>query len=85
MSAELFKTFGQIAGIGGLALAVFLVLFRDVIRRNIFSTLPPATTFRLMRHIIWAVWSIAALGLLIWFLGSGLVIGDNNLIFTWWR
>lgn len=80
VSGELFETFGKVAGLGGLALAVFLILFRDVIRKNIFSTLPPATTFRLMRQIIWAVWSIAALGLIIWFLGSGLIIGNNNVL-----
>jgi hypothetical protein len=35
MDTELLKTLGQIAGIGGLVLGVFLLLFRDLIRKPI--------------------------------------------------
>jgi hypothetical protein len=36
MEPELFKTLGGIAGIGGIALGVVFLLFRDVIGRSIF-------------------------------------------------
>jgi hypothetical protein len=51
MDADVLKVVGQVAGIGGLALGVFLLLFRDIIRKNIFSKLPPAEAYRLLRLI----------------------------------
>ena len=35
MDTELLKVVGQVAGIGGLALGVFLLLFREIIRKKI--------------------------------------------------
>lgn len=66
MDTELFKTVGQVAGIGGLALGVFLLLFRDIIRKNIFPTLPPPEAYRLMRLITGAVWSVTIVGIIAW-------------------
>jgi len=81
MTASFFKVFGEIAGIGGLSLAVFLTLFRDIIRRNIFANLGREYSYLLMKQIIWAVWSIAAIGLVLWFLGSlKLTFGPNSPI-----
>ena len=34
MDLNILKTLGQIAGIGGLALGVLLILFREVIRKR---------------------------------------------------
>ena len=66
MEAEVLKTVGQIAGIGGLALGVFLLLYRDIIRKNIFPTLPPNDAYRLLRLITIAVWSVAIVGIGAW-------------------
>jgi hypothetical protein len=66
MDAEILKTVGQVAGIGGLALGVFLLLFKDIIRKNIFPTLPAAEAYRLLRLITGAVWSVAIVGILAW-------------------
>jgi hypothetical protein len=77
MEAEVLKTVGQIAGIGGLALGVFLLLFRDIIRKNIFPKLPPPEAYRLLRLITVAVWSIAVVGIGAWVLvshASGLTV-----------
>jgi hypothetical protein len=38
MDAELLKALGQVLGIGGLALGIFFLLFREVIRKSIFPT-----------------------------------------------
>jgi hypothetical protein len=62
MDADVLKIVGQVAGIGGLALGVFLLLFRDIIRKNIFPKLPPAEAYRLLRLITLAVWSLAIVG-----------------------
>ena len=66
MDADVLKIVGQVAGIGGLALGVFLRLFRDIIRKNIFPKLPPAEAYRLLRLITVAVWSVAMVGIVAW-------------------
>ena len=35
METGLIKTFGMIAGIGGLALGELLILFREIIKKNL--------------------------------------------------
>ena len=66
METDVLKVVGQVAGIGGLALGVFLLLFREIIRRNIFPMLPPAEAYRLLRLITGAVWSVAVVGIAAW-------------------
>ena len=66
MDADVLKIVGEVAGIGGLALGVFLILFRDIIRKNIFPKLPPEEAYRLLRLITGAVWSIAVIGIGAW-------------------
>jgi hypothetical protein len=66
MDADVLNIVGQVAGIGGLALGVFLLLFRDIIRKNIFPKLPPAGAYRLLRLITVAVWSVAIVGIAAW-------------------
>ncbi len=66
MDPQILKTVGQVAGIGGLALGVFLLLFKDIIRKNIFPKLPAAEAYRLLRLITGAVWSVAIVGIVAW-------------------
>jgi hypothetical protein len=66
MDTEVLKNVGQVAGIGGIALGVFLLLFRDIIRKNIFPKLPSAEAYRLLRLITGAVWSVAIVGIIAW-------------------
>jgi hypothetical protein len=66
MDANLLKIVSQVAGIGGLALGVFLLLCRDIIRKNIFPKLPPAEAYQLLRLITLAVWSVAIIGIVAW-------------------
>jgi hypothetical protein len=66
MDVEALKIVGQVAGIGGLALGVFLLLFREIIRKNIFPRLPPPEAYRLLRLITIAVWSVAIVGIGAW-------------------
>ena len=67
MNVELFKTLGQIAGIGGVALGVFLILFRELIRKSIFPTLKKDDAFRLLQLIAFLVSIIAFAGIAAWF------------------
>jgi hypothetical protein len=66
MDAELLKILGQVAGIGGVAIGVFLLIFRDVVRRQIFGRLNKDQTYRLFRLILILTWSIAVLGIGAW-------------------
>jgi hypothetical protein len=66
MDTETLKTVGQIAGIGGLSIGLILLIFRDVIRRNIFPNLSRQQGYSLLRMIIILTWSIALVGILAW-------------------
>lgn len=66
MDSELLKTVGQVAGIGGVALGVFLILFREVIRKQIFPSLTKAQAYRLLSLVVILVWSVALAGIGAW-------------------
>jgi tetratricopeptide (TPR) repeat protein len=66
MDPAILKTVGEIAGIGGISLGVVLLLFRDVIRKNIFRKLGVPEAYRLLRLIIVLVFLIGIAGLAAW-------------------
>jgi hypothetical protein len=66
MDVELVKTVGQIAGIGGISLGVFLLLFREIISKSIFPTLKKDHAYRLLFLIAVLVWSVAVIGIGAW-------------------
>jgi hypothetical protein len=70
MDNELLKTLGQALGIGGLALGIFFLLFREVIRKSIFPTLKKDDAYRLLRLITVLVWSVAVIGVAAWVWGD---------------
>lgn len=66
MDLSILKTLGAVAGIGGLSLGVVLLVFRDVIRKNIFPQLRPNEAYRLLRLIVVLTFVIGAAGLAAW-------------------
>jgi hypothetical protein len=70
MDAELLKTLRQVLGIGGLALGIFFLLFREIIRKSIFPTLKKDDAYRLLRLISVLIWSIGVVGLGAWIWGD---------------
>jgi hypothetical protein len=66
MTQEILKTVGQVAGIGGIGLGVLLLIFREVIRKNIFPNLTRGNSYRLLRLALVLVWSVALAGLAAW-------------------
>src|SRR5687768_8874305 len=46
--ACVLETVAKVAGIGGIALGVVLLLFREVVRKNIFPKLSPQDAYRLL-------------------------------------
>lgn len=68
MHTELFKIIAEVAGIGGLALGVLLVLFRNIIRKSIFPMFKEEHAHHLLQLItvlIFAI-SIAGIGAWVW-------------------
>jgi hypothetical protein len=81
MSVSLLKTVGEIAGLGGLALGVFMLVFRDILRQKLLSAVGPAQSYRIIRQMIWATWSLALMGLILYSLGGlQLTFGANSPI-----
>jgi len=63
---ELMKIVGQVAGLGGIALGMFLIIGRDIVRKNIFSSLTKEQSFKLINTLIILTWSLAAFGVAGW-------------------
>jgi nitrate reductase gamma subunit len=70
MGNDLIKIVGQVAGIGGIALGVFLLLFRDIIQKSIFPTLKKDDAYRLLRLISLLIWLVAIAGIVAWVLAQ---------------
>jgi hypothetical protein len=66
MDSKLFETLGQIAGIGGLAIGTFLLLFREVIRKSIFPRLTNQQAYRIIRLFMILTFAIALAGISAW-------------------
>lgn len=63
---DILKTMGAVAGIGGLALGVYLLLNKDFLRR-FFESFPGVTrthAFQLLRLFLILTWSIAVIGII---------------------
>lgn len=63
MDANLFKIAGVVAGIGGIALATVVLIFREVIRKEIFPQLTKHQAYNLLNRIIVLTFVIGALGI----------------------
>ena len=66
MDIEFIKIVGQIAGIGGLSLGIFLLLFRDIIRKKIFPNLKKNHAYLLLRLISILIFLITFSGISAW-------------------
>jgi hypothetical protein len=62
-NGDVLQAVGKIAGIGGLSLGVLLLIFRDIIRRNIFPNLKQVHAYRLISLIVTLTFAIAAVGI----------------------
>lgn len=67
MDLKIVEAAGKIAGLGGLAMAVFLLLFMAVIKNTrLFSRMTAEQTFKIVRQFLYLTFVIAALGLGAW-------------------
>jgi hypothetical protein len=66
--SESLKVAAQAAGIGGISLFIFLILFREFIRKNIFPTLTQAQSYRLITLFLVLTFTISLVGIAAWIL-----------------
>jgi hypothetical protein len=60
------ESWAAVAGIGGLALGAATLVFRDIIARDIFSGLPAALTYKLLRLIVLCAFILGLIGTVGW-------------------
>ncbi len=78
MNLDIVVSFGKIAGIGGLGLGVFLLIFREVVRKSIFARLDRENSYRAIRLVLLFTWSLALAGLAVWV--YSLEIGRDKVV-----
>jgi hypothetical protein len=66
IDSEILKTVGQVAGIGGIAIGALILVFREIIRKNIFPNLIRQQAYRLLVLMVVFVWTVAIAGLVAW-------------------
>jgi len=67
---EFIKEWGIIAGIAGIALGVFMVIFKEIIRKNIFPVLTKKQSYTILIVIILLVWALAILSIILYYTGG---------------
>ena len=63
---SILEKVGQIAGIGGLSLGFFLLIFKEVIRKNIFPSLNRQQAYSIIKLIIVLTFVVAIVGIAAW-------------------
>lgn len=66
MEIQLLEGVGKIAGIGGLALGVFVLLFRELIRKSIFPTLSDDHAYSVIHQFMYLTFAVAVCGIGAW-------------------
>lgn len=68
MELDLLKTLLGSAGLGGVCIGVFLLLFRKVIEAKFLSKMTKDHSFKIVSNIVLFTFLIALLGLVFWFI-----------------
>jgi len=79
MDINLFKMFGQVAGIGGIALGIFLYLFKDLLKKIKVPGLKREQWFKVIIIFMVLVWLLAIIGIGAWLFSIYLNPDTTNL------
>jgi hypothetical protein len=82
MNTDLFKTMAEAAGIGGMALGVLMVLFRNIIRKSIFPTLKEEHAYQLLQLITFLIFAISIAGIGAWVWAANFAKPQTKATFT---
>ena len=63
---SILEKVGQIAGIGGLSLGVLLLIFKEILRKNIFPSLNRKQAYSIIKLIIILTFVVAIAGIMAW-------------------
>ncbi|MBN1515913.1 hypothetical protein JXA32_05045 [Candidatus Sumerlaeota bacterium] len=66
MEPKVLEILGQVAGVGGIVLGTFLLLFKDLLEKMASSKLGPEQFYKLIRLMLILTWSVAMAGLVAW-------------------
>lgn len=75
---SLLEKIGQIAGIGGLALGIFLLIFREVLRKNIFPSLNRQQAYNIIKLVLILTFLIAIFGITAWLWSETIKNGKDS-------
>ena len=67
---DFITEWGRIAGLAGLAVGVFLILFREVIRKNIFPTLTKKHSFTILLIFMGLVFALSVFSIYFYYSAS---------------
>jgi hypothetical protein len=74
----MLETLAKVAGVGGLTVGVMYLLYKEIIKRNIFTALTSGQTFVIFILLTISIFLITSFAIL---RGDGmLVIGRNNVV-----
>lgn len=63
---EILESLAAVAGIGGIAVGVLAIAYRDILAQKIFPELTKRQAYKIIRLIIVLVWVVALSGLASW-------------------
>lgn len=78
METSILETLGKIAGLGGLALGVFLILFRDILKKLKVPSVTRDQWYKVIVFFMILVWSIAIAGLGTWLYSYTREVGQSQ-------
>lgn len=75
---SILEKIGRIAGISGIAIGVFLFIFKDMIRKNIFPSLSRQQAYNIIKLVLILTFLIAVLGIGAWVWSESIKNGQGR-------
>jgi hypothetical protein len=66
VSMSVLTSLGQIAGLGGIAVGMVVLIYRDVLRNRLLARLSASQSFQILTLIIVLAWGIGVAGVVGW-------------------
>lgn len=66
MDPSFFETLGKYAGLAGISVGVVLVIFRQLLKLQIFSRLVGTQTYRLLQQLMYLTFAVGVVGIGAW-------------------
>jgi hypothetical protein len=76
--ANLFQTLAGAAGLAGISIGFVLLIFREIIKKNIFPKLSAEHAYRILRLVILLTFGVGFFGIAGWAIDRGHFLGFSN-------